>query len=333
MAVETAAFAGAHVSRLIKGGWQLHDRASVLDRKAALRDMAAFAAAGITTVEAADCYDGVEALIGDFRAAYPDIAVRVHTRLTIPADGALTARAIAAAVASACVRLRSTTLDLLQLSLWRFDPHRWRAAAQHAAGLPCVAALGVMNVDVPAIATLAEVPIVSVQAQFSLLDRRAESTLLPFCRATGRAFLGYGALAGGFLSDRWLGRPDPGAAGHAEFRAIIEEFGGWPLFQRLLGVLSAIAHGHACSISNIALRWALDRPGCTALLVGASDASHLPALSRLAAITLSADDHALIDEVLANSRGPSGPVGGLERDPDSVFARAIAARSLSAPAP
>ena len=44
--------------------------------------MAAFVEAGITTFDCADIYTGVEALIGAFRARYPELAadVQVHTK-------------------------------------------------------------------------------------------------------------------------------------------------------------------------------------------------------------------------------------------------------------
>ena len=55
------------------------------------------------------------------------------------------------------------------------------------------------------------VPIVSVQTQYSLLDRRPERALSVFCAERAVNILAYGALAGGFLSDRWLGSEPPTA--------------------------------------------------------------------------------------------------------------------------
>lgn len=331
-AIETVPFAGTTISRLIKGGWQLHEHAGSLDRAVALRDMHAFADAGINVFETADSYRGVERLVGAFLAERPD-RIRVHTRLTVPTDGAVTAARTREAVAAACRNLGVDRLDLLQLSMWRFERERWRAAADHVAAFHAegiVESIGVMNVDDDEIDRLvhAGVPLVSAQAQLSLIDRRAQRTLLPACRKRGLAFFGYGALAGGLLSHRWLARPDPGIAGapHPEYRAMIDAFGGWALFQRLLTVLAAIAARHSVDIGTIALRWALDQQGVTAMLVGARDAAHLPQLLRLGSIRLDAEDLTGIDTVLDESRGPRGPVGGIERDPAGALARAIAAR-------
>src|SRR5436190_2217701 len=56
----------------------------------------------------------------------------------------------------------------------------------------------------------AGVPVISNQVQLSLLDPRAQTHVLPLCRARNVSLLGYGPLAGGFLSARWRGQPDPG---------------------------------------------------------------------------------------------------------------------------
>ena len=54
----------------------------------------------------------------------------------------------------------------------------------------------------------------------------------------GVQLLCYGTLAGGFLSERWLGRAappaDPGNRSLVKYRLIIDEFGGWDAFQALL---------------------------------------------------------------------------------------------------
>jgi aryl-alcohol dehydrogenase-like predicted oxidoreductase len=294
--------------------------------------MHAFADAGIDTFEAADAYNGVEALIGAFngdRRAQRRKSVRVHTRLSVPPAGELSDGSIARSVDQARGRLRTERLDLVQLAMWRFDRDRWRTAASYLAEQSTVDRIGVMNVDVDNIDPLrgSGVPVASAQAQFSLIDRRAEQTLLPACRSSGFAFFGYGALAGGLIGGRWLGLPDPGMTGpfHAPYRVIVEEFGGWTLFQRLLAALDGIAKRHSVGLGTVALRWALDRAGVTAVLVGASNTAYLPALRALGALALPARDMADIDEVLSASTGPLGPVGALERDPDGPMARTIAA--------
>ena len=74
---------GYTIPRLIKGGWQLAGGHGAVDRAAALDDMSAFVAAGMTTFDCADIYTGVEALIGDFvRRARRRLTASRSTRST-----------------------------------------------------------------------------------------------------------------------------------------------------------------------------------------------------------------------------------------------------------
>src|SRR5262245_54668515 len=61
---------GYRISRVILGGWQLARGHGQVDRSQAVADLAAFAEAGIVTLDCADIYTGVEELIGAFRADY-----------------------------------------------------------------------------------------------------------------------------------------------------------------------------------------------------------------------------------------------------------------------
>lgn len=47
----------------------------------------------------------------------------------------------------------------------------------------------------------------SQQCQFSLLDRRPTNGMVQYCAANNITLLPYGVLAGGFLSDAYLGVP------------------------------------------------------------------------------------------------------------------------------
>ena len=59
---------GYRIPRIIRGGWQLAGDHGPVDRERALNDMSAFVAAGLTTVDGADIYTGVEAIYGEFNA-------------------------------------------------------------------------------------------------------------------------------------------------------------------------------------------------------------------------------------------------------------------------
>jgi len=50
---------------------------------------------------------------------------------------------------------------------------------------------------------------------------------------------------------------------------MIQEWGGWKLFQELLDVLETISKKHDCSIANVATRFILDRPAVAGVIIGA----------------------------------------------------------------
>ena len=56
-----------------------------------------------------------------------------------------------------------------------------------------------------------------------------------FCRDHGISLLTYGTICGGLLSERFLGRPEPGrsdldTASLQKYKQMIDTWGGWSLF-------------------------------------------------------------------------------------------------------
>lgn len=323
---------GYSISRVIRGGWQLAGGHGAVARDAVNDDLTAFYDAGITTFDCADIYTGVEEMYGDFRAALRRARgagalarLRIHTKYVPDLDrlATLTAADVRRTIDRSLQRLRMERLDLVQFHWWDYDQPRWRETAQTLAALQAegkIARVGGTNFDTAHVVALAEagVHFASLQVQYSLLDRRPAGGLADACAALGTQLLCYGSLAGGFLSDAWAGRPEPlGALANrslVKYRLIIDEFGGWALFQTLLAALRAVANRHGSSIAAVASRWVLDRANVAAVIVGARHAGHLPATLAIGDVRLTAADHAAIDAVLAQAPGPGGEVYALERD-------------------
>jgi aryl-alcohol dehydrogenase-like predicted oxidoreductase len=318
---------GYDISRIIKGGWHLAGDHGPIDREQAMLDMAAFVEAGITTFDCADIYTGVEELIGAFRARYPDLArtVQVHTKF-VPDLAALhrvDALLVERTIDRSLDRLRMERLDLVQFHWWDYAvPGAVEAALtlKRLKDKGKIAHIGVTNFDVPHLTELldAGVPVISLQAQYSLLDDRPERGMIDLCRAHGITLLCYGTVAGGFLSERWVGRSEPGTGisnrSLIKYKLIIEDFGGWELFQRLLSTLERIAVKHRCDIATVASRAILDRDQVAAVIVGATNTSHLSAHRKIEALSLDAADRKAIEAVLRERQGPAGDVFALERD-------------------
>jgi aryl-alcohol dehydrogenase-like predicted oxidoreductase len=318
---------GYEFSRVIKGGWHLAGDHGVIDPEQAVHDMAAFAEAGITTFDCADIYTGVEALIGRFRAQYPLLAkeVQVHTkfipdlRMLAEVDFSYVERSIDRSLA----RLGVERLDLVQFHWWDYAVPGYVQAADALSTLRDkgkIANIGVTNFDVPHLEEIlgAGVPVVSMQAQYSLLDQRPKNGMIDLCRRSDVAVICYGTVAGGFLSERWSGRGEPGGEltnrSLIKYKLIIDDFGGWDLFQELLATLGRIAGKHRCDMATVASRAVLDWDQVSAVIVGATNAAHLGSNRKIAELRLDDADVAAIQSVLSRRRGPDGDVYSLERD-------------------
>jgi aryl-alcohol dehydrogenase-like predicted oxidoreductase len=318
---------GYHISRLIKGSWHLAGGHGAIERGAAIEDMARFVEAGITTFDCADIYTGVEALIGDFRRAYPAVAktVQVHTKFVPDLDrlASVDANYVESIIDRSLQRLGMEALDLVQFHWWDYSVPGYVEAALALEALRTkgkIRRIGVTNFDTARLAELlaAGVRISTHQVQYSLLDRRPQGAMTDLCRAHGIGLLCYGTVLGGFLSERWLGRDEPGEPyanrSLTKYKLIIDDAGGWDTFQHLLKTLEPIAHRHGTDIASIGTAVVLDRPQVAAAIVGATNAAHLDAHRRLDAIRLAPDEHAAIGACLAAHTGPEGDVYTLERD-------------------
>ena len=337
---------GYTVSCLLKGGWQLAGGHGPVDAAAALADMDRFVDAGITTFDCADIYTGVEALIGEWmkrrRPQAAAVPVQVHTKYVPDLDRLPTHSRVdvVRGVDRSLARLGVDRLDLVQLHWWDYDlPGYVDAAAwldeQRRAGK--IRHLGLTNFDQTRVAEIvaAGIPVVSHQVQYSVLDRRPAIAVAAQCAREGIGLLCYGALAGGFLSDRYLGGPDPASPlenrSLVKYRLIIDEFGGWDRFQDMLAALAEIAARHRVGIGAVALRWVLDQPGVSGVIVGARHARHLDQARQAGVLTLDEGDRAAVARVQSASSGPMGDVYELERvkgGPHASIMRYTLARHL-----
>ncbi|MEL6521808.1 MAG: aldo/keto reductase [Pseudomonadota bacterium] len=333
MTVETAELRPGHrISRVIKGGWQLAGDHGEVRPDKAIADMEAFLDAGITTFDCADIYTGVEEMIGQFISDIrnrrgEDVVKRVMVQTKLVPDlgrlADIRPAEVEAIVDRSLQRLQIDQIPLLQFFWW--DTSVGNAVDVLGILMDCqqkgkIAHLGTTNWNSPTMDLFCDAgfDIASAQVQYSVLDRRPAGAFSAWGARRDVQILAYGTLAGGFLTDAWLGQPDPGFSftnrSLVKYRLIIDEFGPWKLFQTLLQTLQAIGDKYGVALSTIATRWVLDQPQVAAAIVGARYARHLPKTLEVFDVALDAEDRARIDGVLAQSSGPSGPVYGLEGD-------------------
>lgn len=320
------------ISSVIKGGWHLAGGHGHIDQEQAIEDMLAFVQTGITTFDCADIYTGVEELIGAFLKRYRSAfvagdlpPVQIHTKY-VPDYAALPTLKKAdttAVIDRSLQRLGVERLDLVQFAWWDYSIPGHVEAALHLADLQKagkIRYLGLTNCGAVQLQELldAGVSIVANQVQYSLLDHRPESDLFPLIQQHDISLLCYGVLAGGFLSDRYLGQPAPSEPlenrSLVKYRLIIEEFGGYNLFQELLATLRDLGQKYQRSIAEVASRYVLQKPSVAGLIIGARNQKHLHSLKRLEGFELSPEDLNVLQTVLSKATGPKGPIYEIERN-------------------
>ncbi len=335
---------GLSVPRIVTGLWQVADqeRNGPLDIQAAADALAAYAAAGFDAFDMADHYGSAEVIAGALLGRYAGGGERPRAFTKwCPAPGPMTPAIVREGVDRARTRLGVDRIDLLQLHWWTFEHLAYLDAAQALAAMReegAIAHLGVTNVDTDHLNVLVRhgIPIRTNQVSFSLLDRRAAGRMSAFCLAHGVRLLAYGTLAGGLLSERWLGRPEPAAAdlpdwSKSKYKRFIGAVGGWDVFQALLHAVDRVARRHGVSIANVATRWVLDHPAVGAVIVGArlGEREHRDDNRNCFAFDLDAQDRETLDEALDSTRTVPGDCGDEYRRPPFLTASGDLSHHLS----
>ena len=329
LAVERIALApDLSISRVLTGLWQVADMergGRTLDPDAAAESLRPCVEAGLTAFDMADHYGSAEIVASRLRGA---------ERLTkwVPKPGPLTLSDARSAVERSLERLGVARLDLLQFHAWSYADPSWLDGLLHLQTLReegLIARLGLTNVDAAHLNMVlaSGIEVVSNQVSFSLLDRRAAGAMSAVCRARGVKLLAYGTLAGGWLSDRWLGKPEPdwehsGTWSQMKYGRFVRVAGGWEALQRVLQAASAVARRHGVSIANVASRWVLDQPAVAGVVIGArpGEREHVADNLRVFAFALTDGDRSELAAALATLAPIPGDCGDEYRRPPFLTA-------------
>jgi aryl-alcohol dehydrogenase-like predicted oxidoreductase len=230
---------GLTITRALTGLWQVADLerdGTVLDPVQAATALAAYVDAGLTTFDMADHYGSAELIAGELRRRRAAGEVQLLTKW-VPEPGPVTKDDARAAVDRARARLGVERIDLLQFHTWAYDDPSWMDALFYLQELKeegAIGALGLTNFDAAhlRVACASGVEVATNQIAYSLLDRRAAGDLTEAARHYGVRLLGYGTVAGGLLSERWLDRPAPDAGAletwsQMKYHRFVAAAGGW----------------------------------------------------------------------------------------------------------
>ena len=273
---------GVEITRAITGLWQIADMekdGKTLDPVKTSEFMAPYALAGLTTFDMADHYGSAEIIAGTFQKNNPAGAKSTMLTKWVPKPGPLTRQQVRDAIQERLTRLQSSRIELLQYHAWKYSHPGWLDGLFYLQELKeegLIGSLGTTNFDTAhlRIAKSSGIDIVSNQVSYSLIDRRAGGAMADFCSENKIAILAYGTLCGGFLSNKWLGKPEPSAdqLGNwslMKYKRFIDVAGGWEKFQNVLKVLDQVAEEVGSSIATLASKYQLDQKAVGAVIVGA----------------------------------------------------------------
>ena len=315
------------ICRILNGMWQVAGGHGEIDIESAISEMFSYHDFGFTTWDMADIYGPAEEYLGEFRRRVEKQRGKAELEkiqaLTkfVPNPSPMTRSKVEHHVENSIRRMNVKSIDLLQFHWWDYSDNRYIDAMHHLTNLQAegkVRHIGLTNFDTERMAMMVEqgFNIVSNQVQYSIIDQRPQIKMAPFCKKNNISLLTYGTLCGGFLSKKYLGKPEP-VRGKLEdyslqkYKNMIDAWGGWSLFQELLSILDGIAKKHNASISNVATRYILDKSSVAGVIIGArlGLSEHKSDNSRVFSLELGRDDLENIKSVTSRSQDLFASIG------------------------
>lgn len=271
------------INRVVNGMWQVAGGHGYIDHQLAIDDMIEYHYAGFTTWDLADIYGPAEDFIGEFRHRLSELKgkeeldrIQALTKW-VPQPGRITRSIVKENIQRSLRRMGVISLALLQFHWWDYNNPYYMDAFKYLSDLRdegIIKHIGITNFDTKRMQIIIDsgLQIVSNQVQYSVIDRRPEVKMIPFCMEHNISLLSYGTLCGGLISERYLGR-EPSTAelntlSLRKYKKMIDAWGGWNLFQDLLSTLKRIAQKHNVSIANVASRYILAKPAVAGVIIG-----------------------------------------------------------------
>ena len=330
------------ISQVITGLWQVADLekdGSELDVEVAAESLVEYALDGFDTFDMADHYGSAELISGRAQEILQRQQqnvdslnpARFHTKWC-PKPGVMLPKVVRDAIDERADRLRVESIDLLQFHWWTFqhpgylDAMEGLVLAQQSGRINKI---GLTNFDTNHLRVLVRhgFPVVSNQVVVSMLDQRGLEEMAKVVLENNIKLLAYGVLAGGFLTEKWLDKPEPANSDLSDwskmkYKRFIDETGGWGNLQNILRALKSVAQRHGVSIANVATRWVLDHPAVGAVIVGArlTENQHREDNVAIFSFSLDEEDRSLIAESVANNRRLKGDCGDEYREPPFLTA-------------
>ena len=317
------------ICRIVNGMWQVAGGHGYIDHKLAIEDMIRYHDVGFTTWDLADIYGPAEDFIGDFRRKLLALKgskeelnkVQALTKW-VPQPRIITRSIVNENIQRSLNRMDVNSLDLLQFHWWDYNNPYYMDALRYLSdlrGKGLIKHLGLTNFDTERMQIMvdSDIQIVSNQVQYSIIDRRPEVKMIPFCLKHNIRLLAYGSICGGLMSERYLGKMQPPSTADLDtlslrkYKKMIDAWGGWALFQELLSTLNRIAQKYNVSIANVATRYILDKAAVAGVIIGArlGISDHINNNAQVFNFSLDNTDYSDIDTVCTKSNNLFETIG------------------------
>ena len=274
------------------------------DADEAAGQLEAFVGAGGTLIDTANIYgDGdAESIIGTL---VPDVVPRSSVVLATTTVGVSGRGRLLAALDESLTRLSTDHVDLWMVH--GFDAsvpiEETCSAIQTAVDSGRAMYVGVSGHSAWQLATLgswlrsAGCPLVGAQAEYSLVDRAAEESLLPAAAVHGIGLLAWAPLGRGVLTGKYRrGTPADSRGASPNFSRYVGRH-RTEAAARVVEAVATAADGLGTSPLAVALAWVRDRAAVAAAVVGARDAAQLLGSLAAEALTLPAEIRQALDDV------------------------------------
>jgi enamine deaminase RidA (YjgF/YER057c/UK114 family) len=171
------------------------------------------------------------------------------------------------------------------------------------------------------------IEVISNQVCYSLLDQRAASKMTEVCLKYNVKLLAFGTVAGGFLTEKWIGQPEPKIDSsltwsQMKYKRFIDAAGGWRVFQNLLLALKKVSDKSNNSIAIIASRYLLEQPAVGGVIIGAriGRSEHIEENKKLLTFSLDQESKKIVKEAIDQMTKIPGDCGDEYRKPPFLTA-------------
>jgi aryl-alcohol dehydrogenase-like predicted oxidoreductase len=297
---------------------------SEADEKVSHAQLDLFAEAGGTFIDTADVYSGGESerIIGRWLASRPaevtgSVVLATKGRFPTPIDresdpnrAGLSNRHLTRALDASLGRLGVEAIDLYQAHSW--DPvtplEETLRTFDGFVRAGKIRYYGFSNFTgwqlTKAVSLARELGLaapVSLQPQYSLVVREIEYEIVPAAIDAGLGMMPWSPLGGGWLTGKYRRDQRPTGAtrlGENPQRGMEAwDRRGTARTWDVIEAVQRIAESRDVSMAEVALAWVTDRPGVTSTILGARTLDQLEANLRAAALHLTAEETATLEEV------------------------------------